>query len=279
MLIHQIHGCQQTAENCQIQLSTLAQLTSSHGKKSWDGQKSGRMICRLKPHFPLHHVLRNVGGWVWTPTEPAEITTLWTHRDFWRMFSLWIHQPWDILGKASVLHVGPDRAHVLSLSGHPQRFQTCLGGIYRCRVGILQSTSAKVNNNYVKKMPVAISEEEHFSILAVHSPWIALLSQNLKTSVCRQLACSAFHGNKGIDKTTLLHPPSCQHLDQKIRILLLSSSPCEELEEIIQLFIMCNSQSSIVWLEILLTAWVFQRLSGNERMQLSFNYSWSFLPA
>lgn len=62
MSIHQIHGCQQTAENCQIQLNTLAQLTSSHGKKSWDSQKSGRMICRLKPHFPLHHVLRNVGG-------------------------------------------------------------------------------------------------------------------------------------------------------------------------------------------------------------------------
>lgn len=50
------------AENCQIHLNTLAQLTSSHGKKSWDGQKSGRMICRLEPQFPLHHVLRNVEG-------------------------------------------------------------------------------------------------------------------------------------------------------------------------------------------------------------------------
>lgn len=62
MSIHQIGGCQQLAENCQIQLNTLAQLTSSHGKKSWDGQKSGRMICRREPQFPLHHVLRNVGG-------------------------------------------------------------------------------------------------------------------------------------------------------------------------------------------------------------------------
>lgn len=62
MSIHQIGSCQQMAENCQIQLNTLAQLTSSHGKKSWDGQKSGRMICRLEPQFPLHNVLRNVGG-------------------------------------------------------------------------------------------------------------------------------------------------------------------------------------------------------------------------
>lgn len=62
MSIYQIGGCQQTAKNCQIQLNTLAQLTSSHGKKSWSGQKSGRMICSLEPQFPLHHVLRNVGG-------------------------------------------------------------------------------------------------------------------------------------------------------------------------------------------------------------------------
>lgn len=62
MSIHQIGDCQQMAEKCQIQLKTLAQLTSSHGKKSWDGQKSGRVICRLEPQFPLHHVLRNVGG-------------------------------------------------------------------------------------------------------------------------------------------------------------------------------------------------------------------------
>lgn len=207
MLIHQIGGCQQTAENCQIQLNALAQLTSSHGKKSWDGQKSGRMICRLEPQFPLHHVLRNVGGgWVRTPTEPAGISALWTHRDFCGMFFPWIHQPWGMLGKASHPHVGPDRAHVLSLASHPLRFQTCLGGIYRCRVGIVQSTSANVNSNYVKKMPVAFSEEEHFSILAMPFPWIVALSQNLKTSVCRQLACSAFHGTKRIDKTTLLHP-------------------------------------------------------------------------
>lgn len=144
------------------------------------------------------------GGWVWTPTEPAGIAAPRTHRDFCGMFFPWIHQPWGMFGKASHPHVGPDRAHVLSPVGHPLRFQTCLGGIYRCRVGIVQSASASINSNYVKKMPVAFSEE-HFSILAMPSPWIVALSQNLKTSVCRQLACRAVDGTKGIDKT-LLHP-------------------------------------------------------------------------
>jgi len=95
---------------------------------------------------------------------------------------------------------------VLSPAGHSRRFRMFLGGIYRCRVGIVQSTSANVNSNYVKKMPVAFSEEEYFFLLAMPSPWITSLSQNLKTSVCRQLACSAFHGTKWIYKTTSLHP-------------------------------------------------------------------------
>lgn len=147
-----------------------------------------------------------LGGWVRTPTESAGITVLWTHRDFCGMFFPWILWPWGMLGKPSHTHVGPDRARVLSLALHPLRFQMCLGGVYRCRVGILQSTSANVNRNYVKKMPVAFSEEEYFIILAMPSPRIIALSQNIKTSVCRQLAFSAFHGTKGIDKKTLLHP-------------------------------------------------------------------------
>lgn len=194
------------AENCQIQLNTLAQLTSSHGKKSWDGQKSGRMIYRLEPQFPLHSVLRNVGG-----LGPDTHRVSRDHSPLNPQGLLWDVFPVDslalrYLGKPSHTHVGPDRARVLSLALHPLRFQMCLGGVYRCRVGILQSTSANVNRNYVKKMPVAFSEEEYFIILAMPSPRIIALSQNIKTSVCRQLAFSAFHGTKGIDKKMLLHP-------------------------------------------------------------------------
>lgn len=111
-----------------------------------------------------------------------------------------------MLEKPSHMHVDPDCAHVLSLAVHPLRFQMCLGGIYRCRVGILQSTSANVNSNYVKKMPVAFSEEEYFFTLAMPSPRIIALSQNMETSVCRQLAFSAFHSTKGIDEKMLLYP-------------------------------------------------------------------------
>lgn len=74
-----------------------------------------------------------------------------------------------MLEKPFHTHIGPDHAHVLSLAVHPLRFQMCLGGIYRCRVGILQSISANINSSYVKKMPVAFSEEEYFFILAMPS--------------------------------------------------------------------------------------------------------------
>lgn len=220
------------------------------------------------------------GGWVRTPTEPAGIAALQTHRDFCGMFFPWIHRPWGMLAKPSHPHVGPDCAHVLSPAGRPLRFQMCLGGIYRCRVGIVQSTSANVNSNYVKKMPVAFSEEEHFSILAMPSPWIVALSQNLKTSVCRQLACSAFHGTKGIDKTTLLHPSSsCQHLDEKIGFFAPFNPFVGGVGGDYTVIFHVQFTVLYVWLEILLAAWVFQRLRGNERMQLSLNYSGSFLAA
>lgn len=147
-----------------------------------------------------------LGGWVWTPTESAGITGLRTHRDFCGMFFPWILWPWGMLEKPSHMHVDPHHARVLSLAVHPLRFRVCLGGIYRCRVGILQSASANVNSNCVKKMPVDLNEEEYFFILAMPSPRITALSQNTKTSVCRQLAFSAFHGTKGIDKKMLLHP-------------------------------------------------------------------------
>lgn len=126
-----------------------------------------------------------LGGWVRTPTESAGITVLWTHRDFCGMFFPWILWPWGSFEKPSHTHVGPECAHVLSLAVHPPRFQMCLGGIYRWRAGILQSPSANVNSNYVKKMPVAFSEEEYFFILAMPSPLITALSQNIKTSLCR----------------------------------------------------------------------------------------------
>lgn len=51
-----------------------------------------------------------------------------------------------------------------------------------------------------------LSVEERFSVPAMPSPRRVVLSQNLKTSLCRQFSCSAFHGTKGIDKIKLLHP-------------------------------------------------------------------------
>lgn len=189
-----------------------------------------------------------LGGWVRTPTESAGIAVLRTHRGFCGMFFPWILWLWGMLEKPSHTHIGPDHAHVLSLAVHPLRFQMCLGGIYRCRVGILQSISANINSNYVKKMPVAFSEEEYFFILAMPSHWIIALSQNTKTSVCKQLAFSAFHGTKGIDKTTLLHPSllNVNIWTKRLDFFLLSTPLRKKLEKTTQLFFMCNSQSSMV---------------------------------
>lgn len=151
-------------------------------------------------------------------------------------------------------HVGPDHAHVLSLAVHPLRFQMCLGGIYRCRVGILQSSSANVNSNYVKKMPVAFSEEEYFSILAMPSPRIIALSQNMKTSVCRQLAFSVFHGTKGIDKKMLLHPSLLLSIYGSKDWIFSSFQPLEGRSwRRLHSYLSCAIHSP-QWLEILLAA-------------------------
>lgn len=276
MLIHQIGGCQQKIENCQIQLNTLAQLTSSHGKKTWDGQKSGRIICRLKPQFPLHHVLRNVRGMGsdthrasrhCSPANPQGL--LW---DVFALDSPTLRYVWKSISSAHRPRSCPCVVPIWQFSKVPM----ASWGIYRCGVGIVRSTSATVNSNSVKKMNVAFSEKELFSILAMPSHWIVALSQNLKTSICRKIGYSAFHRSKGIDK--ILHHPSlfCQDLDQKIGFFSPFNPSMGGVGRDYTVIYHVQFTVFCVWLEIL-AACVFQSLCGNERMQLSFNYSGSFL--
>jgi len=68
-------------------------------------------------------------------------------------------------------------------------------------------------------------------------------------------------------------PPSCQHLDQKIGFFASFNPSMGGVGG--DYIVIYHVQFTVlyVWSEILLSAWVFQRLHRNERMHLSFNYS------